>query len=72
VLLTGDAQLKILAEASEIEVHGVLWVFDQIHKNQLTTAKTLHTALARLAADSAVRLPKQEMAVHLKRYESSE
>jgi len=70
VLLTGDAQLRILAEASAIEVHGVLWVFDEIHKNQLATAKILHTALARLAADSAVRLPKHELAVYLRRYQS--
>jgi hypothetical protein len=26
-LLTGDSLLRTLAETSQIEVHGVLWVF---------------------------------------------
>jgi len=68
ILLTGDSLLRDLGEASQIEIHGVLWVFDQIHSNQLATAKTLHAALSQLAADPAVRLPRREVAAYSKRY----
>jgi hypothetical protein len=64
ILLTGDSLLRDLGEASQIEVHGVLWVFDQIHSNQLATARTLHAALSQLAA----RLPRREVAAYIKRY----
>ncbi len=71
ILLTGDSSLRALAEASQIEVHGVLWVFDQIFANELATAETLHAALSQLAADPAVRLPKRDVAAYIKRYEGS-
>ncbi len=68
ILLTGDSLLRALGETSQIEVHGVLWVFDQILSNQLATTATLHAALSHLAADPAVRLPKREVAAYIKRY----
>ena len=71
ILLTGDSSLRALAEASQIEVHGVLWVFDQIFTRELATAETLHAALSQLAADPAVRLPKRDVAAYIKRYEGS-
>jgi predicted nucleic acid-binding protein len=69
VLLTGDAQLRALAESSRIEAHGILWVFDEIHKNRLADGKALHAALVLLGTDPAVRLPKRELTVYMKRYE---
>lgn len=69
VLLTGDSQLRTLAETSNIEVHGILWVFDEINKNRLMTRQALHQALSRLASDPAVRLPRRELAVYFKRFE---
>jgi len=71
ILLTGDSQLRTLAESSQIEVHGILRVFDQILMNKLATAEFLRAALSGLAADPAVRLPKRELAAYMKRYESS-
>ena len=71
ILLTGDSLLRGLGETSQIEVHGVLWVFDRILSNQLATTETLHAALSHLAADPAVRLPKRELAAHVKRYGGS-
>jgi predicted nucleic acid-binding protein len=71
ILLTGDSLLRTLAETSQIEVHGVLWVFDQILSNELATPETLHAALSQLAADPAVRLPKQDVAAYIRRYEGS-
>jgi hypothetical protein len=71
ILLTGDSRLRALGETSQIEVHGVLWVFDQILGHQLATTATLHAALSHLAADPAVRLPKRELAAYIKRYGGS-
>jgi predicted nucleic acid-binding protein len=68
ILLTGDALLRTLGESSQIEVHGALWVFDQILTNQLATTGTLHAALSYLSADPSVRLPKREVAAYIKRY----
>jgi hypothetical protein len=69
VLLTGDGYLRTLAAANKIEVHGLLWVVDQIHQNRLRTAKILCAALRLLAADPAVRLPRRDLTAYLKRYE---
>ncbi len=68
ILLTGDSLLRTLGESSQIEVHGALWVFDQILTNQLATTATLHAALSYFSADPSVRLPKREVAAYIKRY----
>lgn len=69
ILLTGDSELRLLAESSRIEVHGVLWVCDQLFEAKLSTAAQLHAALSRLAADPAVRLPRRELAAYIRRYQ---
>jgi predicted nucleic acid-binding protein len=68
ILLTGDGQLRALATFNKIEVHGVLWVVDEIHRGRLTTAKALHAALGLLADDPTVRLPKQELSAAIDRF----
>src|SRR5262249_52369529 len=69
ILLTGDGGLRTLAEDRAIEVHGVLWVIDQIHRNGLTAAKILHAALLLFEEDRTVRLPRRELIAYIKRYE---
>jgi len=69
ILLTGDRSLRTLAAAQQMEVHGVLWVVDEIHTNKLGTAASLHAALLLLADDGAVRLPPRELAASIKRYD---
>jgi predicted nucleic acid-binding protein len=69
ILLTGDGYLRKLASTNKIEVHGFLWVVDEIHQKQLSTAKILCAALRLLAGDPAVRLPRRELAAYVKRYE---
>ncbi|PYU48754.1 MAG: hypothetical protein DMG53_06365 [Acidobacteria bacterium] len=59
ILLTGDGYLRKLAATNKIEVHGFLWVVDEIHQNRLSPAKILCAALRLLAGDSAVRLPRR-------------
>jgi len=70
ILLTGDSGLRTLAEHSQIEVHGVLWVCDRLLESKLATAERLHASLSKLAADPAVRLPKRELAAYIRRYQS--
>lgn len=69
ILLTGDGSLRTLATAHDIEVHGVLWVVDEIHAHRLDTAASLHAALLLLAEDPAVRLPRRELTISIKRYD---
>ena len=70
ILLTGDGALRALADEREIEVHGVLWVIDEIHRHAISPAANLLAALRVLAADPAVRLPHRELAAYIKRYGS--
>jgi predicted nucleic acid-binding protein len=69
ILLSGDGELRKLATENKMEVHGVLWVIDEIHRCKLATAANLRLALDRFAADSSVRLPRRELAAYIKRYE---
>ena len=70
ILLTGDGQLRAMAVRHAIEVHGVLWVIDQIHANQAGGARRLHEALRALSDDGAVRLPRCELDAYLKRHKA--
>jgi len=68
ILLTGDGPLRTFARRQKIEVHGVLWVIDELQAHAISTAGILLTALRVLASDPTVRLPPQELAAYLKRY----
>lgn len=70
ILLTGDSELWTLAESSRMEVHGVLWVCDQLFDGKLSTAEQLHVALSQLAADPDLRMPKRELAGYIRRYQT--
>jgi predicted nucleic acid-binding protein len=69
ILLTGDSGLRALATEHAMEVHGVLWVIDEIYRNHLTSAATLLAALRAFSADPTVRLPRRELGLYVKRYE---
>ncbi len=68
VLLTGDAGLRTIAIKHGIQVHGVLWVVDEIHYNGLVPAGEILTALRSLASDQTVRLPRRQLIAYIKRY----
>jgi predicted nucleic acid-binding protein len=70
ILLTGDGCLRDLATTHKIEVHGFLWIVDEIDRHKLSAADALCAALRLLAEDPAVRLPKPELAAFIKRYEN--
>ena len=68
ILLTGDGPLRVFARKKKIEVHGVLWVVDELHVHKISTRTLLHSALEVLAQDPTVRLPQLELTAYLKRY----
>jgi predicted nucleic acid-binding protein len=70
ILLSGDDRLRTLAAEHDIEVHGVLWVLDQLHANRLTQPATLLAVLRAFLDDATVRLPRREVTTYIKRYES--
>jgi hypothetical protein len=72
VLLTGDGGLRGLAIKHKMEVHGVLWVIDEIHSNGLIPTANLLAALRAFADDQTVRLPRRELLAYIKRYSASE
>ena len=68
ILLTGDGSLRALARRRKIEVHGVLWVIDELHVHALSSTETLLKALQLMAKDPTVRLPQRELDDSIKRY----
>jgi len=68
ILLTGDGALRGFATKQRIEVHGVLWVIDELHGHGVSNAGVLLRALHAMAQDSAVRLPPKDIAAYIKRY----
>jgi predicted nucleic acid-binding protein len=66
ILLTGDAALRRAAAKSQVDVHGVLWVIDELIKLQVTPAKTLVGCLEKWDADTLVRLPAAEIAARIR------
>ena len=70
ILLTGDGSLRDLATHQGMEVHGVLWVVDEIHTHGIGSAALLHKALLVLADDQTTRLPNRELTAYIRRYQS--
>lgn len=61
ILLTGDRRLRNLAEVVKIEVHGILWVIEELSVNQVTESRVLIKALMFWRDDITVRLPSAEL-----------
>lgn len=61
VLLTGDQQLRRVAEQHRVETHGILWILDQAYEQGAVEAAALHAALLMLANDPLTRLPGKEL-----------
>lgn len=66
-LLTGDGRLRQLAATSEVEVHGVLWVCDQMEAANVSRDR-LHGGLSAIHAHPRCRLPNDEVVERLTRY----
>jgi len=60
MLLTGDKRLRRIAEQEhDLQVHGTLWVLDQLIKRKLIPPSEASTALHKMI-QSGSRLPKSE------------
>ena len=69
VLVTGDGLLRMVATEHGIEVHGVLWIIDELHQHGIETPIRLVEALRLFAQDQTVRLPRRELLAAIRKYE---
>jgi predicted nucleic acid-binding protein len=61
ILLTGDRDLRNIAEGKGIEARGTLWVMDELEDNRIVDLKTLYDALCLFEQDPLVFLPAHEV-----------
>lgn len=67
-LLTGDGDLRRLAIAERLDVHGVLWVIDNLEGGRHVSLKKLHEGLTAISTHPRCRLPASEIKKRLARY----
>ena len=68
-LLAGDGGLRNLAAAEQVDCHGVLWVFDQLHTTKSVRPRPLYEALTIVSEHPRCRLPRREIQKRLKIYQ---
>lgn len=66
-LLTGDSHLCILCLEERIEVHGTIWLIENLHDAHLINATEADEAYKRMLAGGR-RLPVAEIATQLRRF----
>ncbi|MGH6712325.1 MAG: type II toxin-antitoxin system VapC family toxin [Bradyrhizobium sp.] len=66
ILLTGDAELRNIAVGKGCEVHGVIWVTDEIQTGGLLTNRKLIDCLNAWLNDPLIRLPAGLLQARLK------
>ncbi len=66
ILLTGDANLRKVAVAHNVPVHGVLWIIDELRAAGACEPRLLISALERWRDDRAVFLPRTEIESRLR------
>lgn len=67
ILLSGDGKLRSVAKQHSIEVHGILWVIEEMYKEATATVEPLVTALELFDENPAIyRLPRRELRALLK------
>ena len=67
-LLTGDGELRTLAETTQVSFNGVLWVLDQLFDGKVVEVSLIIAGLQAIVAHPRCRLPKAEIQVRLERY----
>lgn len=68
-MLTGDRRLRRYAEEQSIEVHGILFIFDELVRHDIISTSMAADRLEELFAINA-RLPKTEIRNRINRWES--
>lgn len=66
-LLTGDGALRAYSVRQGLDVHGVLWIIDEMARNGPADAAELVRGLDAIGKHSRCRLPKAELAACLGR-----
>lgn len=66
-LITGDRQLRNYAMGKNLEVHGILYIFDELVRNCIITPAMGAAKLIELRAVN-VRLPKSEIEARIKKW----
>ncbi len=61
MLLTGDAELRQLAERELVPCHGVLWLLDRMCVEKVATQHALHVGLQAMSSHPRCRLPRGEV-----------
>lgn len=61
LLLTGDQNLRKVAEESGVDCHGVLWVLLELFNHRISTPADLHEALSLLRDHPRCWLPMNEV-----------
>lgn len=67
VLLTGDRLLRTAAEENAVDVHGILWVVDELHRLDICGPDELLAALELWRDDRSVFLPPGEVRRRMER-----
>ena len=67
-LLTGDAELRRLAESERVDCHGVLWVLDRMFEETVVSRRELFAGLQAISMHPRCRLPKFEIRRRLAAY----
>ena len=66
-LITGDRRLRNYAKDKDIEVHGILFLFDQMIENDIITPEIGAIKLNNLVSIN-IRLPKSEVELRIKEW----
>ena len=61
VLLTGDAELRRLAEDELVDCHGILWLLDRMFEERVASRDALHAGLQAMSSHPRSRLPRVEV-----------
>lgn len=64
-LLSGDRELRALADEEEVRCHGVLWLLDRMFERRVIDQDDLVAGLGRIAAHPRCRLPRSEISKRL-------
>jgi predicted nucleic acid-binding protein len=68
ILLTGDMALRRISQQYAVEIHGVLWVVDELYRLALSDVPTLRACIESWRDDPHVRLPAHELTARLRRF----
>jgi predicted nucleic acid-binding protein len=71
ILLTGDNLLRKVAEKRGLNVHGVLWIIDQLKEENICANQLLISALQIWKGDPLVFLPNAEIDKRLREIEKN-